>query len=267
MVPNCLRCQIVLVPKCPVPNCPQCQIVRGAKLSWCQIVLVTQVAPLQPLGRTYKCSIIQSGFFIIHSNRMWYVVKWCACYAMRPRGPFVKRKQATFSAWLVQSVRTLVAWPCAASKVNLVREWEEEEEGEGNDWDFSLDQVERSAEWTGSQRKEEKLLMMAFQNNNDKSEKRDCQWKSSMEASEAMVRGLQSWLTFFKWEEVYKPIIPFFLEEYNVHRRDAHTTSADQTKHNQAKLKPNQTKLNHCQNTAQQKANRESYISGNLQKW
>ena len=43
MVPNCPRCQIVLVPNCPVPNCPRCQIVRGAKLSgaklsWCQIV-------------------------------------------------------------------------------------------------------------------------------------------------------------------------------------------------------------------------------------
>ena len=35
---------------------------------------------------------------------------------MRLRGPFVKRKHATFSAWLVQSVRTLVAWSCAAAE-------------------------------------------------------------------------------------------------------------------------------------------------------
>ena len=33
LAPNCP------VPNCPVPNCPWCQIVRGAKLSWCQIVL------------------------------------------------------------------------------------------------------------------------------------------------------------------------------------------------------------------------------------
>ena len=76
--------------------------------------------------------------------------------------------------------------------------------------------------------------MMAFQNNNDKSKKRDCQWKSSMEASEAMVRGLQSWLTFFKWEEVCEPTIPFF-GEYNLHRRAAHTTSGDQTKPSKTK--------------------------------
>ena len=154
------------------------------------------------------------------------------------KGTICKEKASDFLC-LVQSVRTLVAWPCVASKVNLVREWEEQEEGEGNDWDCSLDQVERSAEW--SQRQDEKLLMMAFQNNNDKSKKRDCQWKSSMEASEAMVRGLQSWLTFFKWEEVCEPTIPFFWE-FNLNRRAAHTTSADQTKASKTKAQPNKTK-------------------------
>ena len=48
-------------------------------------------------------------------------------------GTICKEKASDF-LYLVQSVRTLVAWPCFASKVNLVRKWEEEEEeGEGND--------------------------------------------------------------------------------------------------------------------------------------
>ena len=50
----------------------------------------------------------------------------------KAEGTICKEKASDF-LYLVQSVRTLVAWPCAASKVNLVREWEEEEEGEGND--------------------------------------------------------------------------------------------------------------------------------------
>ena len=55
LVPNCPRCQIVrfwlLVPNCPrcqiVRLHSWCQIVRGAKLSWCQIVL-------RPVSNTHE---------------------------------------------------------------------------------------------------------------------------------------------------------------------------------------------------------------------
>ena len=56
-----VRCQIVLVPNCPVPNCP------GAKLSWCQIVRVPNSPFFNSWCQIVRCQIVLQSMYVCPS--------------------------------------------------------------------------------------------------------------------------------------------------------------------------------------------------------
>ena len=131
-------------------------------------------------------------FAYVHTNKTrkpWIEKHASQNHATRPWRPLVKRKQTAFPSQGSVCTNPVGCFPKSEPGPSWLPEWQQR--GENRDCDFSPDQVESCVEW------KEQLSPMASQ------KKKECPWKSIMEASEAMDQGLPSWPTSFKWGEVF----------------------------------------------------------------